>query len=318
MDRLTGRLALGPLLYFWDREQVFDLYNSVADWPVDVVYLGEVICSKRRALRLEDWLELAAMLEAAGKEVILSTLILIEADSELRTMHHIIDNGRYRVEANEMAAVQRIAAQPLSGRSPFVAGPHLNCYNHESMALLNELGARRWVMPVELGEETLQALIERRPDDMEVEVFAYGRLPLAFSARCFTARAEGLPKDDCQLRCGDYAEGLPVESQDEQPFLDFNGIQTQSAATSNLIAAVPKMVEMGVDIIRLSPQHRSPNAVMMEKVVGAFDGVLKGTMDLHDAEAAIEQVNGTNPLCNGFWYGEAGMDWQKGDLPELA
>lgn len=202
---------------------------------MDVVYLGEVICSKRRALKLEDWLELAAMLEAAGKEVILSTLVLIEADSELRTMHHITDNEKYLVEANEMAAVQCLA-----GKKSFIAGPHINCYNQESMAVLHDLGAKRWVMPVELGEETLQELINKRPEGMEVEVFAYGRLPLAFSARCFTARAEGLPKDDCQLRCGDYAEGLMVESQDNEAFLDFNGIQTQSAASSNLVAAVPK------------------------------------------------------------------------------
>lgn len=309
--KLSPRLALGPLLYFWEKEQVFDFYHKVAQWPVDVVYLGEVICSKRRYLRLDDWLELARMLEAAGKEVVLSTLILIEADSELRTMHHIAENGDYLVEANEMAAVQHMV------NKPFVAGPHLNCYNHESMALLHELGASRWVMPVELGEETLQALINQRPDGMEVEVFAYGRLPLAFSARCFTARAEGLPKDDCQLRCGDYAEGLLVESQDDQPFLDFNGIQTQSAATSSLIAAVPKMAAMGVDIIRLSPQHLSPNSVMMAKVVEAFDGVIKGTMSVADAAVVIAKVNGDKPLCNGFWYGEAGMDWQPGEIPEI-
>jgi len=313
MDKLTSKLSLGPLLYFWDREQVFDFYTKVTKWPVDVVYLGEVICSKRRALKREDWLELAGMLEAAGKEVILSTLVLIEADSELRTMHHITDNEHYLVEANEMAAVQRMA-----GKKSFIAGPHLNCYNQESMAVLNELGAKRWVMPVELGEETLQELINQRPHGMEVEVFAYGRLPLAFSARCFTARAEHLPKDDCQLKCGDYAEGLLVESQDGQPFLDFNGIQTQSAATSNLIAVLPTMVEMGVDVIRLSPQHLSPNSVMMEQVVKAFDGVLKGTVTVADAETVIKKVNGDKPLCNGFWYGEAGMDWKQGDIPEIS
>ena len=186
------------------------------------------------------------------------------------------------------------------------------------MAVLHELGAKRWVMPVELGAETLQGLIDLRPEGMEVELFAYGRLPLAFSARCFTARAEGLPKDDCQLRCGDYAEGMLVESQDGEAFLDFNGIQTQSAATSNLIAVLPKMVEMGVDIIRLSPQHLSPRSVMMEQVVRAFDGVLKGTTSVPEAAAAIEKVNGDKPLCNGFWYGEAGMDWQKGEISEIA
>lgn len=48
------------------------------------------------------------------------------------------------------------------------------------------------------------ALGVQRP---EVELFAYGHLPLAYSARCFTARAENLPKDDCQFVCLNYPEG---------------------------------------------------------------------------------------------------------------
>ncbi len=37
------RLSLGPLLYLWPREQVIDFYKQVAEWPVDIVYLGEVV-----------------------------------------------------------------------------------------------------------------------------------------------------------------------------------------------------------------------------------------------------------------------------------
>jgi collagenase-like PrtC family protease len=40
---------------------------------VDIVYLGETICSKRNQVRFEDWLAIAERLEAAGKEVVLST-----------------------------------------------------------------------------------------------------------------------------------------------------------------------------------------------------------------------------------------------------
>jgi collagenase-like PrtC family protease len=44
---------------------------------------------------------------------------------------------------------------------------------------------------------------------METEVFAYGRLPLAFSARCFTARHFNLQKDTCEFRCLEFADGMP-------------------------------------------------------------------------------------------------------------
>ena len=78
----------------------------------------------------------------------------------------------------------------------------------------------------------------RRPAGLETEVFAYGRLPLAFSARCFTARHRNLPKDDCRFSCIDHPDGLLMETREKQPFLVLNGIQTQSALVYNL-AAVP-------------------------------------------------------------------------------
>ncbi len=292
------KLALGPLLYLWNRDDLFEFYQKAAQWPVDIIYLGEVVCSKRRAVKTEDYLEIAALLTAAGKEVVLSTLALVEAESELNTMKRICDNADYAIEANDMAAVSA-----MNGRA-FVAGPHLNCYNTHSMEVLKSAGAVRCVMPVELSQQTLADLIQSKPDGLQTEVFAYGRLPLAFSARCFTARNLGLPKDDCQIRCGDYRDGMMVNSQDNTPFLVFNGIQTQSAAIVNLLDQVPTMKAMGVDVIRISP-----HSLGMEQVVNAFEQMLN-----HDGGdellKEIQKFSGSAGFCNGYWFGEAGKDWR--------
>ncbi len=290
------KLSLGPILYFWPREQVFDFYRQVADWPVDTVYLGEVVCSKRNALKLDDWLQIAEELEAAGKEVVLSTLALVEAESELKRMRRIAENGRFMVEANDMAAVNAVA-----GKVPFVAGPHLNAYNHETLTLLHELGAKRWVMPVELSQETLQQIMTVSSDELETEVFGFGRVPLAFSARCFIARAEGLPKDNCQLRCMDYSDGMLLKSQDEKQFLAMNGVQTQSATSASLLGEVSQLREMGVEMLRLSPQSQD-----MDKVVGLFAEALDDIKTNGERDEFLAAL-AMGELSNGFWHGKAGM-----------
>lgn len=294
------KLALGPVLYLWNRDTLLDFYASAAQWPVDIVYLGETVCSKRRPLRSQDWLDLAARLTDAGKEVVLSTLALVEAASELGAMRRIAENGRYRVEANDMAAVNMLA-----GRAAFVAGPHINIYNAETLRLLADVGARRWVMPVELGQSTLAALQAERPSGMETEVYAFGKLPLAFSARCFTARAHDLPKDACEFRCGDYPDGLLLSTREDHAFLTLNGIQTQSAGTSNLIAELPALRALNVDVLRLSPQSRH-----MDKVVNAFRQVVDGALSPQAAQHALDEYLPVRP-CNGYWHGLPGMDWRE-------
>ena len=287
------KISLGPNLYYWSKEQVKEYYQQVVDWPVDIVYLGEVVCSKRRELRLADWLNIADMLSEAGKEVVLSSMSLLEAQSELLALKRICDNGKYNIEANDMAAVQLIGARP------FVAGPHINSYNPYTLKLLAENGAIRWVPPVEISEQTLKVMQKHKPEGLETEVFAFGSMPLAFSARCFTARAFNVAKDQCELRCLDYPQGMPLKTQDGKEIFSVNGIQVQSNIPCNLIAEVPNMIEMKVDIVRLSPQQDN-----MRQIVDAFDLAVQGKQD--DPDSIF--TNESTEWCNGYWYGKPGMD----------
>ena len=135
MEAHAMKLSLGPLQYFWPRDTTLAFYREAKAWPVDIVYLGETVCSKRRELRTKDWLALADELRGAGKDVVLSSLALIEAESELGALVHLLEDGGGWIEANDLSAVQLCRER----RVPFVAGPSLNVYNHRALALLNVL-----------------------------------------------------------------------------------------------------------------------------------------------------------------------------------
>lgn len=289
------KISLGPILYYWEREYLFDFYAQAATWPVDIVYLGEVVCSKRHTFRTEDWLQVAEQLTAAGKEVVLSSMALIESESDLKTLRRLADNGKFTVEANEMGAVK------LSTGKKFVAGPHLNTYNPQTLAIMAELGAKRWVMPVDMSGKMLAELLTDKPDGMETEVFAYGRLPLAFSARCFTARHYNLPKDDCQFRCLDHPHGMTLSTREGQPFLALNGVQTQSSSVYNLLPEIENMWGM-VDIVRISPQPQQTG-----QVVSLFRQCLDGAISPVEAATALAQLMPDKP-CDGYWHGKAGLE----------
>lgn len=288
------KLSLGPLQYFWPRERTLAFYREAVNWPLDIIYLGETVCSKRRELRTLEWLALAEELAASGKQVVLSTLALIEAEAELSVLDRQISHGGFWIEANDLSAVQLCKEK---GR-PFVAGPTLNVYNHRALTMLAEDGLRRWVPGVEQGRTLIGELkdgVLADGDAMpELEVIAWGRLPLSFSARCFTARALDVPKDQCGFRCIDYPDGMPLATREGRPFLRINGISVQGEEITDLGPELPELRALGVDILRLYPQAEG-----MEEIVRHFDAA-------RGAELPPARLGERN----GYWHGEPGMKLQ--------
>lgn len=290
----TMKYALGPVLYYWPKIEIEAFYQAAKDSDADIIYMGETVCTKRREMKVPNWLDLAKEIAKSGKQVVLSTLALLEAPSELIDLKQLVNNGDFLIEANDLAAINVAHDNNL----PFVAGPAINCYNALTLKLLQKQGMVRWCMPVELSRDWLSNVLKqfdalKIERNFEVEVFSYGYLPLAYSARCFTARSEDKPKDKCETCCIKYPVGREVFSQEQQKVFVLNGIQTQSGYCYNLGNNLKEMKGL-VDIVRISPL-----GIETLEVVKQFRANEEGLNPLH-----IEHKRD----CNGYWNGIAGLE----------
>ncbi|MDP1777848.1 MAG: U32 family peptidase [Brevundimonas sp.] len=296
-------LAIGPLLFNWAADRVETFYARIADEaPVGTVYLGEVVCGKRQPL-LQDVLARAAeRLEGAGKTVIWSTLALPSTPRERRLAAELTADTDHLIEAGDMSAVwSRTPA-------PFVAGPLLNIYNAPAAAELVRLGCVRLCANVELPLTSIAEIAQACPG-LELELFAFGRLPLALSSRCIQARMEGLHRDACRYVCDRHPDGMDVATIEGQDFLAVNGLQTLSHGCQLVDVEVEALKGAGVSVLRLSP-----HSLDMVAVCDLFQNFITGRIASRQLALGIGSLGPPGPLVSGYLHGVAGARWGTGGV----
>lgn len=297
---MTAHLTLGPVLYNWPAESWRDFYFEVADEaPVDIVFLGEVVCSKRAPL-FDSYLDdVVTRLEKAGKELVFSTLAEVSSDTDRRLMKRVATADGFFIEANDASALWYLDGQPHA------IGPYMNVYNEDSLEFFAGNGARSVCLPPEMPASGLAALGKQAGElGIELEVQVYGRMPLALSARCYHARAHGLTKDSCLFVCERDPDGMVLRTLEDRPFLAINGIQTLSYTCLNLANQLDELAASGVGRFRISPQSTGTVAVAK-----SFRALLGQELSPAEASAKLDESGLEAPFSNGFYFQRPGFEW---------
>lgn len=293
-----SKLILGPVPYLWDGPKWRDFYFRIADEaPVDVVSLGETVCSKRLHFFEPHFDAVIERLQAAGKEVHLATLALITLERERRMQAALLAREGFTFEASDLSALH------LLKNRPHTISPLVNTYNAATARLYAARGATAIALPPELPLASIAGIAAGAPE-IAFEIFAFGRVPLAISARCAHARARGHTKDNCHFICGEDPDGLSVETLDHQPFLALNGVQTVSHTCNVLLNELAALGRHGIRRFRLSPQHCDMGAVA-QTYRAVLDGTLAAGAGLERLRALYPDV----PFSNGFIHGTTGAEW---------
>ncbi len=291
----TASLTIGPVLFNWPPEQWRDFYARIADEaPADRVCVGEVVCSKRLPFLADLFGEVVERLQRGGKDVLLSSLALPTLPREHNQAEELLAIPDVMVEANDVTALSSLVGRPHA------IGPLINVYNEGTLNYLAKNGAERVCLPPELPRASIAA-IAGSVSEVAVEVWAFGRVPLAISARCYHARLHNLHKDSCQFVCGQDADGLAVETLDGRNFLAINGLQTLSHTCCNLADEMTGLMADGVTSFRLSP-----HACDMVAVTRLYRDVLDGRKSATEANAKLAELATFAPFSNGFVYAEPG------------
>lgn len=292
------QLGLGPILYNWAPERWRDFYFRIADEaPVDVVSVGEIVCSKRSPFFADHLPAVIERLKSAGKQVLLGSLILVSQRRERRQTEELAAVNAGLVEVNDLTCLKALAGRPHA------IGPFVNIYNEAAAAFHAARGAARICLPPELPLSSVAAIVAALPD-VAIEVFAFGRVPLAISARCYHARVHKLAKDNCRFVCEKDPDGLALKTLERQEFLTINGVQTLSYTCTNLLGDIGALRKAGVGSLRLSPQDCD-----MVAVAETFRDVLDGRNDAEGGSRRLAALYPKVPFSNGFLHGSAGSSY---------
>jgi len=284
--------------------------------PYDAVYLGNIFCRVYEDNLLERSADLAEgvrIVADQGKRAYLATYAAPRNDflPRLRKALEVaVTAGAAAVEVHNLGILKIVRDEFPS--LPAHIGGFANVYTDAGALVLKDFGAVRITPNYELDLQEIDQIA--RDGGLPMELLVHGKMPLGISDYCFLLDYEAAWGIECPALC------------QQDLFLTKDGWAMKSVGKGVLsgkdvcmLEHLPRLVAAGhrnfrIEAVSESPAYRHDVGSVYRQ---ALTRALSGEYDVEPGWWDLVQRHSRLGLCNGFYFGQSGMDY-RGVRPEAA
>ncbi len=185
--------------------------------------------------------------------------------------------------------------------------------NYESAMAYYNLGAKRVILARELSLKEIELICQRKPKDLEIEVFGHGAMCVSYSGRCLLSNymtGRDANRGACAQPCR-YQYDIVEEKRPGEYFSvieDDRGTHIMNSKDLCMIDHVSDLLEVGVDSLKI--EGRAKSAYYTAVVTGAYRHAIDCAMRSEPLEHVwrdeVYKVSHRH-YSTGFFYGQPGQ-----------
>lgn len=239
----------------------FEKAKVAFEYGADAIYCGTSKLSLRTRVEIDDN-ELERIIEYAHsiqKKVYVPLNIYArdemydDVKAQIKMLDRIKADGVIVSDGGVVDCVREIAPN-----LPIHISTQANTVSYHTSKFWYNNGAKRIILARELNKEEIKAIMENKPEDLEIEMFIHGAICYGYSGRChlsdfLAGRSANL--GDCAQSCR-WAYNLYIEEKNNPGLMmpveqDQHGTYILSSKDMCLIKELPEIIEMGVDSLKI-------------------------------------------------------------------
>ena len=239
----------------------FEKAKVAFEYGADAIYCGTSKLSLRTRVEIDDN-ELERIIEYAHsiqKKVYVPLNIYArdemyeDVEAQIKMLDRIQADGVIVSDGGVVDCVREIAPN-----LPIHISTQANTVSYHTSKFWYNNGAKRIILARELNKEEIKAIMENKPEDLEIEMFIHGAICYGYSGRChlsdfLAGRSANL--GDCAQSCR-WAYNLYLEEKNNPGLMmpveeDQHGTYILSSKDMCLIKELPEIIEMGVDSLKI-------------------------------------------------------------------